>query len=296
MEPTTVTDPAAPAPERARRTVLHAFLEVRGVIGGHTRAHVPVRLESADRTALRATWLPGPHADAPAVVLAHGFGAHSRKPAYARLADGLSSVAHVLAPDLRGHGRSGGLTTLGDREAHDVAAAVAWLRDRGHDRIVLLGVSMGATAVLHAVGAHGVDADAVVVVSATSRFRPEPETAPMQRLSTIWNSAWSRQAMRWVVGIRIVHPQRWSMPRHPVDLAARLQAPLLVVHGQDDAYFPVSDAQELATAAADGTLWLEPAGFGHAEDGLTDAMVARLAGAVVAVAERGVFPTREELA
>lgn len=283
------------APARARRTVLHAFLEVRGVIGGHQSAHATLRLHAGDGTPLRATWLPGPSHDAPAVVLAHGFGAHARKPAYARLADGLSTVAHVLAPDLRGHGRSGGHTTLGDREADDVATCVRWLRDRGHRQVVLLGVSMGATAVLHASGGHGLDVDGVVVVSATSRFRPEPDTPPMQRLAALWNSAWSRQAMRWVVGIRIVHPERWSAPDHPVDLAARIAVPLLVVHGADDGYFPVDDARELAAAAPHGTLWVEPEGFGHAEDGLTPQVVARLAGAVDHLALSGSFPPREVL-
>ena len=39
--------------------------------------------------------------------------------------------AGVLAIDFRGHGRSGGLSTVGAEEIHDVAAAVAWLRPAG---------------------------------------------------------------------------------------------------------------------------------------------------------------------
>ena len=97
----------------AHRGVVRAFLETRGVVGGHHAPHAEVRLLAADGTDLAATWLPGPHADAPAVVLAHGFAAHRRKPAYARLADGLADHAHVLALDLRGHGHSRGHTTLG---------------------------------------------------------------------------------------------------------------------------------------------------------------------------------------
>ena len=54
--------------------------------------------------------------------------------------------------DGRGQGDSGGLCTLGDAERHDVAAAVAFAREHA-DRVVVVGASMGAIAVLrHAAG------------------------------------------------------------------------------------------------------------------------------------------------
>lgn len=268
---------------------MRAFLETRGLVGGHAAAHVHVRLCAADGTVLAATFLPGPRVDAPAIVLAHGFAAHRRKPAYARLADRLAAVAHVLAVDLRGHGRSGGLTTLGDREALDVEVAVRWLRDRGHDKVVLVGASMGATATLHAL-ARGVAADAAVVVSAPALIEDEPASVPMQRLKRLWESPVSRAGMRWGIGVRVVHPARWQRPGHPRDLAATVAVPLLVVHGQDDAYFPVSDALLLTAATTSSCLWLEPTGFGHAEDGFTDAFADRLGAAVVEALTTGRFP------
>lgn len=277
--------------EPVHRGPMRAFLETRGVVGGHRGAHVDVTVPSADGTRLAGTWLPGPAVDAPAVVLAHGFAAHRRKPAYARLAEGLAAHAHVLAIDLRGHGDSDGRTTLGDREAHDVAGAVAWLRTRGHAHVVAVGASMGATSVLHAV-ATGVAVEGVVAISAPAWLEEEPATEAMQRLKRHWESPVSRAGMRLALGVRVVSPRRWRHPGHPREFVRDVTAPLLVVHGVDDAYFPVADAETLVDAAPDGRLWVEPDGFGHAEDGFTPDFAARLGRAVADLPVRGGFPDR----
>lgn len=277
--------------EPAHRGPVRAFLETRGVVGGHRGAHLDVALAATDGTRLAATWLPGPVVDAPAVVLAHGFAAHRRKPAYARLAEGLAVHAHVLAVDLRGHGHSAGRTTLGDHEARDVAGAVAWLRAHGHAHVVAIGASMGATSVLHAV-ATGLDVEAAVAISAPARLEEEPATAAMQRLKRHWESPVSRAGMRVALGVRVVSPRRWRHPGHPHELVRDVDVPLLVVHGADDAYFPVADAEALVEAAPDARLWLEPDGFGHAEDGFTPGFAARLGRAVADLPGRGAFPDR----
>jgi fermentation-respiration switch protein FrsA (DUF1100 family) len=55
-------------------------------------------------------------------------------------------------------------------------------------------------------------------------------------------------------------------------------APLLVVHGDADRYFPLEHARALHDAAAPGAadLWVEP-GFGHAEAAVSDDLLARIA-------------------
>ena len=50
--------------------------------------------------------------------------------------------------DFRGHGRSGGLSTMGDREIQDLNVAVAYARELGYQRIAAVGFSMGASVVL----------------------------------------------------------------------------------------------------------------------------------------------------
>jgi uncharacterized protein len=274
------------------RSPLRRYLETRGLVGGHGGAHVRVGLEAADGTRLSAVYLPGPAASAPAVVLLHGFAAHGRKPSYARLADHLSDVAHVLALDLRGHGRSSGITTLGDRETLDAAAAITWLRHAGHGWVALVGASMGGTTALHTAAASG-GVEAVVAISAPATFRARAETEPMRRLQAVWESPAGRAGLRWGLGVRVVPPRRWQSPPHPRELAARIEVPLLVVHGVDDAYFPPSDAHQLAAAAPRSELWLEPAGFGHAEDGFMPDFCRRLGGALGHAFRHDVFPPAE---
>ena len=284
-----------PAPGERRRGALRRFLETRGVVGGHRAPHVETRLVAADGTRLHATYLPGPHGSGAAVLLVHGFAAHRKKPSYAYLADVLAERVHVLSLDLRGHGGSGGASTLGDREALDVEAGIGWLRAYGHPHVTVVGMSMGGTSALHA-GARDAGADALVAISAPARLRRDPESEPMQRLRTIWESPVMRTGMRALVNVRVVPPAAWTAPPHPEEAAASVRVPLLVVHGEDDAYFPFSDAEALAArAAGPAVLWREPAGFGHAEDGVTREFVERLVAAVVRVHHHGRFPDREEL-
>lgn len=283
------------APGRDRRGPLRRWLETRGLLGGHERATRTIRLRTADGVRLTASHLAGPSYGAGAVVLAHGFAARRSKPAYAYLADELSRDLDVLSLDLRGHGQSGGVCTLGAREAYDVEAALAWLRERGHRWVAAVGLSMGATAVLHA--AHrGAGFDGVVTISATSHLRPVPETEPMRRLDRVWSSGWGRAGLRGLLGVRVVPPARWRPPPHPADMVGGIPAPFLVVHGRGDPYFPASDARELvARAGGPARLWLEPRAFGHAEEGVTPRFVTALAGALERTRVTGTFPSREEV-
>ena len=283
----------APAPGR-RRGPIRRLLETRGLVGRHEAPHVTTRLVAADGTRLVGSYLPASRAEE-AVLLLHGFAANRRKPAYARLADGLASRVPVLALDLRGHGGSQGWSTFGDREVEDVVAGVDWLRRLGHARVVVVGLSMGATAALHAAST-GLDLGGVVAISAPATFRDEPETEATRRLKRVWDSPAQRRALHLALGVRLAGPEHWRRPSHPVAMAAHITSPLLVVHGEDDAYFPMSDAEALAAAAGGpAMLWREPAGFGHAEDGVVPAFVDALGAAVVAGPRQGRFPARQEL-
>ncbi|AOP50385.1 hypothetical protein SL103_32670 [Streptomyces lydicus] len=96
----------------------------------------------------------------------------------------------MITFSFRGHGRSGGRSTVGDREVLDLAAAVRRARALGHRRIATVGFSMGGSVVLrHAAlygrGAHGertgAHTDTVVSISAPARWYYRG-TAPMRRL------------------------------------------------------------------------------------------------------------------
>ena len=290
------------------RGPLRRLLHVRGFVPGFGVPHRDVTVRARDGIPLAASYLPGPslHGTGPAVLLLHGFGSHRRKPAYALLAEELSTVAAVLAVDLRGHGKSGGESTLGLAETLDVAAGAAWLRRCGHDWVAVVGVSMGATATLRSAGAAPPGAyDAVCTISAVARWGLRDSPA-MEHLTKAISTAAYRHAYRAILGVRIA-VRAWpdgsaaSQTRHwpvqPVDAVAGVApTPLLLVHGIDDHYFGPDQATELYEAAGEPvTLWLEPPGFGHAEDGFTPAFVQRLAAAVAKVFDTGRWPDRHPM-
>ena len=90
-----------------------------------------------------------------AIVVAHGFTLSWQRPNVWRIANRFNRMAGVLSFDFRGHGRSGGLSTLGDREIKDLDVVVRWARELGYQRVAVVGFSMGASVVLRHAGLVG---------------------------------------------------------------------------------------------------------------------------------------------
>lgn len=215
------------------------------------------------------------------LVLVHGFTGNWRQPTTRRIAGRLSEVAGVIAIDLRGHGRSGGLSTVGDREVLDVDAAVRHARHLGYERVALVGFSMGGMiSIRHAALIGGVDA--VVSVSAPSRWYYR-DTKPMRRAHWAIERRTGRLAVRLARRTRIT-PRRWVRePEAPYRVAGRIApVPFLVVHGDADPFLPVEHAELLHDSAAEPReLWIE-SGYGHAEGAATSELIGRIAGWVAA--------------
>lgn len=233
----------------------------------------PVTLAAADGTALRGLLYPGSGLPADlGFVVGHGFTNHIRKPSVRRVLERLSSHSPVLAVDFRGHGRSGGRTTVGPAEALDIAAAVERLRDLGCNRVVTVGFSLGGAAVLrHA--ALSDPPDAVISVSSPARWWVR-ETPAMRRVHWLLEQPHGRWSAR-LIGVRLAPP--WpDVPVSPIELVPRIPVPQLIVHGTRDHYFPVADAVALSEAGR-GELWLE-AGMRHAESATSLELVDRIAG------------------
>ena len=277
------------------RPPLRRLLDVWGVgLPAPTAPHETLSFRTRDGVALRADLLhgPDPAGRGPAVVVLHGFAGHRRKPAYSRLAARLARDCTVLAVDLRGHGGSGGRSTLGDREVHDVRAAAALLRRRGHPWIGLIGASMGATAALRACGQTPGIADAGVSISAPAEFVGTDGAPPVAVLARMLACSALRLGLQAALRVRVA--PAWADPTPSVALIGAIApTPLLLVHGCDDSWFGPEHLDRLAAAAGEPTaVWREPAGFGHAEDGFTDAFLDRLATALAATRTAGTWPDR----
>jgi pimeloyl-ACP methyl ester carboxylesterase len=231
------------------------------------------RLVADDGTLIQAEHLPQASDSRDLViVMAHGFMLHSGHPHLRRVAGWLRDSAGVVLVDLRGHGGSGGVCTMGWQEVRDVEAAVSWARWLGYRKIATLGFSLGAAVVLrHAALYGGVDRVAAVSGPGQWYFRGTPR---MQLLHQLVMSRTGRLVIRALRRTRITNvPWSEPLPIDPVAAAGQIDVPLLVVHGDRDELFPTDHAQRVSAASRNSTLWLVP-GFGHAEVAV-DAELAR---------------------
>ncbi len=193
-------------------------------------------LVTDDRVPIEAIHLPG-NSDL-AIVVAHGFTLSWQRPNVWRIANRLNEMAGVLTFDFRGHGRSGGLSTLGDREINDLDVVVRWARELGYQRVAAVGFSMGASIVLRYAGLVG-GLDAVVSVSGPGRWYYRG-TQSMRWVHRAVERRVGRYVTRWWLKTRI-SPEGWKL-------------------------VPVPPAEEL---------WLVP-GMGHAESACGQELVDRI--------------------
>jgi len=234
-------------------------------------------LRAADGVPISAARIEGPPDAAVTVVLVHGLLNSSRSPvvhAFARL---LAERVHVVAPDLRGHGRSGGRVTLGALEPLDVAAAVDAARAAHPELpVVTVGTSLGGVAVLRHAGFVGGVAG-TVAISAPAWYDPDGREGA-RRLTRFVTSRTGRQVAAAFLRTRIgLLPPAADMAEA---MAAIAPAFTILVHDPDEVYFGAEHAQALYRWANEPkALWLVP-GAGHGGDVLTPALAHRLLAAV----------------
>jgi pimeloyl-ACP methyl ester carboxylesterase len=239
---------------------------------------------SADGIRLHTVSLSGPPDCGATVVIAPGFGHWHRHSKLIEFATALSAHANVVVVELRGHGDSDGVSTLGSVESIDVAAAVAVVPP--DQAVVLVGVSLGAAASLVYAGTateRGLrKPDAVVSISGPGWWTPDRPRQGVARLLRAASSGISRGGMRLFMRVRLADVA--GLPwRDPIDVVADIApAPLLLVHDPDDWYFGADQVEALAARGGDTvTVWWRP-GAGHASDLFDAELYARLGADVIA--------------
>jgi len=120
--------------------------------------------------------------------------------------------------------------------------------------------------------------DAVVSVSGPGRWYYRG-TEPMRRVHFAAEKRLGRAFARHFYATRI-SPEGWPTPdpMPPAEAAAMISpTPLLIVHGDEDVYFPQEHGRQLYEAAKEPReFWLVP-GFGHAERHTDNALADRIA-------------------
>lgn len=162
------------------------------------------------------------------VVLFHGYG--GEKSSMLDKADVFLQLGYnTLLADFMGAGGSQGLqTTIGYKEAAQVATCVNYLKKRGEQNIILFGTSMGAAAVMKAMNDHPLEVRALVLEcpfgtmlqTVRNRFRMMGVPSfPMAHLLVFWGGVQN--------GFN-------AYGHNPTEYAKSITTPTLLLYGEKD--------------------------------------------------------------
>jgi pimeloyl-ACP methyl ester carboxylesterase len=194
------------------------------------------------------------------IIMVHGNGSSRNVANSGSLDIAGELVGHgfnVLMFDLHGCGESDGNTVSGGYyEKDDLKGAVAYVRQRGYEKIGVLGFSLGAVSALLA-AAEDTEIDAVVADSSYADLNDimEPEFARRTKAPKIF--------LRPILFmIKIMYGVDFTAIR-PVEVVAEIAPrPILFIHGEADDMIPVEHARRLLEVSQnpEDILWLVPGG------------------------------------
>lgn len=228
-----------------------------------------VEVKATDGVSLRAAYVPSVGSKRCVIVL-HGVGdSHAGALGFAGMF--VRAGYHVLAPDSRGHGQSGGdLLSFGVKEAPDLLQWADWLRQEGCEKIFGLGESMGAAVLIQAAAKS--DAFAAIVAECPfSDFRSIAEYRIVTLMGSRSLPALLAAKLLVSVGIlhtRLLHGLDLNLAS-PVESARKLKAPLLLIHGLADTNIPASHSRTIAAAQPNASVWFV-AEAGHVNASATE--------------------------
>jgi pimeloyl-ACP methyl ester carboxylesterase len=175
----------------------------------------------------------------------------------------------VIAPDLRGHGRSNGArATYSFRQS--AMDMLGLLDELQIDRVRVIGVSGGGITALHLASIAPGRVESMIAVSAPPRF-PDQARAIQRRYTFDLLSDDEKAQMRQrhrregQIEVLLAHVRMMADgddPNFTKDVLERITADTLIVFGDRDPLYPVSLAVELREAIRRSWLWVVPNG-GH---------------------------------
>ncbi len=203
-------------------------------------------------------WSCPAEAQGPLVILFHGYAGEKSgtlREAKAFLEMGLS----VLLVDFRGSGDSSeSYTTIGYREAEDVAEAVRYAHDHlPHPQVILYGQSMGAAAILRAVHACGVQPDAIIIEGVFDRML----STVRNRFKIMHVPSFPGAELLVFWGGRQAGFDGFSL--NPVEYATSIKCPILFLHGSADPRARIEEARRVYAAVPAWKRFNEFPGLGH---------------------------------
>lgn len=209
------------------------------------------------------------HGEGEPLVFLHGFTGHGGD--WRFIGDELAAHRQVIAPDLRGHGRSSNPSTqfLFRDAAQDVRGL---LRSLGLSRVKAIGISGGGITLMHMALQDPGCLEAMILVSAPPHF-PDEARAIMRAVPVEPRSPsdWAELRQRHPGGdVQVAALMRqargfadcYDDVHFTPEVLQRISAETLIVFGDRDPLYPVRLACELRASIPRSYLWVVPNG-GH---------------------------------
>ena len=199
--------------------------------------------------------------NAPTIIMFHGYRSTALRDASGAAPYGIRHGFNVLLPDQRSHGESEGRNiTFGVKERYDCLEWVKYIVERNgkYARIMLQGLSMGASTVMMATGiglpenVRGVIADcgfttpeAIILKVAKDKGFHVKSAAPFIRFTA-----------RFIAGFDIRGASALTS-------VAAFDRPVFLIHGDDDRFVPCDMSREIVKASKENCRLIEFGGAGH---------------------------------
>jgi dipeptidyl aminopeptidase/acylaminoacyl peptidase len=200
-----------------------------------------VRYPSFDGREIPALFYEPEEDGAPVIVNVHGGPESQSRPMFAPVTQYFLDCGYaVFAPNVRGStGYGKAYTHLDDvrlrmDSVKDLAHAAHWLRERGHERVAVMGGSYGGFMVLAALTEYpelwsaGVD---IVGIANMVTF--------------LENTGSYRRALREPEYGSLEDDREFLESISPIHKAENIMAPLMVIHGKNDPRVPVGEAEQI---------------------------------------------------
>ena len=200
-----------------------------------------VRYPTFDGREIPAVFYEPEGEGAPVVVNVHGGPESQSRPSFAPVTQYLLGRGHaVLSPNVRGStGYGKAFTHLDDvrlrmDSVKDLAHAAYWLRERGHEKIAVMGGSYGGFMVLAALTEYPHLWSAGVDIVGIANL-----------VSFLENTGSYRRALREPEYGSLENDREFLQSISPIHKADLITAPLMVVHGKNDPRVPVGEAEQI---------------------------------------------------
>ena len=204
--------------------------------GETVRGFAPLSLETPDGETLRTFYHPPAKEGAASILVFHGNAETAA--AIPRGGSLVEAGFGVLLVEYRGYGGSTGTPTE-DGLIIDGLTAYDYLRAQGDAPIGILAFSLGTGA-------------ALPVAAARETFAVVLESPPTSLLDI------ARYRVGWVpFDFLMKYPFRNDR------VISEVEAPILIIHGDNDQVIPVEQGRRLATLAGPGSAYIEIKGAGH---------------------------------